>query len=125
MSKNMSETKKTPPGERLHPFLRDGEEFDPNQPPEDIRKMFHRKILNDRMLQEMIEALEEDLSGMVEGAGVHAALLDFKKLKFLCRGIINSYYNDNQEHLQYLIDTLAGVFNAQFRGITTDKTGTG
>jgi hypothetical protein len=117
----MSETKKTKPSERPHPFLRDGEELDPNQPPQDIRKMFHRAVLHDAMVQEMIETLEDDLSGLVEGAGVHAALLDFKKLKFLCRGIVNSYYNENEEHLQYLMDTLAGVLNVRFRNVSDEK----
>jgi hypothetical protein len=95
--------------------------MDPHQPPEDIRKMFRRAVLNDHMIQEMIESLEDDLSGMVEGAGVHAALLDFKKMKFLCRGIVNAYYQDNQEHLQYLMDTLAGVMNVKFRNVSDGK----
>jgi hypothetical protein len=105
----MSETKKTKPHERPHPFLRDGEELDPSQPPQDIRKMFHRAVLHDAMVQEMIETLEDDLSGLVEGAGVH------------CRGIVNSYYNENEEHLQYLMDTLAGVLNVRFRNVSDEK----
>jgi hypothetical protein len=114
----MSETKKKKPSERPHPFLRDGEQLDPNQPPKDIRKMFHRKVLHDSMIQEMIEALEDDLSGMVEGAGVHAALLDFKKLKFLCSGIVNAYYNEREDSLQHYMDTLAGVLNVRFRNVS-------
>jgi len=116
MSVNTNETKS--PADRPHPFLRDGEELDPTQPPQDIRAHFYRAVVPDAMIQQMIEVLEGDKTGMVEGAGVHAALLDLKKMKFLCNGIVHAYFTNDTHQLQDYMQTLGAILNVRFRQIT-------
>ena len=123
MSASTNET--TNPADRPHPFLRDGEELDPAQPPQDIRKQFYRAVVPDAMIQQMIEALEDEKSGgMVEGAGIHAALLDLKKMKFLCLGIVNAYFSDNTQNLQDYMNTLGAILNVRFRQTSDENAGT-
>ena len=107
---------------RQHPMLRPGEEFDSSKPPTDIAKHFYRALIPDDMLQQMIETLEDiDSGGMVEGAGLHAALLDFKKLKFLCKGLTNVYFNDNEHRVHEYMQALGAILNVRFRGTTDSK----